>query len=406
MGFNFQIDSHAWVDNQDPTVEDFRLNWNSEWTALRYSNLLLSMSHVKFTYSGQRFGSRRRVYVAHFSKPLSRSILRELESDFGDAMLETSKHRFRNEGKDVNTIFLHTHYIIERHRETLLEAYLMHRADIDGDGNLDQHERQNLVAEIHAAMNRSVPRDSLKRQPQALASVKLPVPKVSQPVWLSSDGFPFAIYAPTGGEKSEYPPTYNIEDAPDNRPPAFPFVEHCLTTQFVTGDLSGEYVDTATLFKILAKEFPYCGDMLLSILVASEPSGLAHILPPPSHPEYSRLVSQLHKYAYIIATTRSEFIMARSADTLSTGFDRILELQKDITVGQFCVNDDVEIADGSWIRKMDATFRGILHGYYGGFNEDRGRSPVEKIGSVDIVNRFGLKFWNRHSVRGGPEYHT
>src|SRR5580704_11233744 len=87
------------------------------------------LSHVSNLIIGRRFGFRSRAYVAHFSKPLSRTILAELEENFGEEMTETSKHKFRSEGKDVNTIFLHTHYVMERHREVLLESYLLHRSD-------------------------------------------------------------------------------------------------------------------------------------------------------------------------------------------------------------------------------------------------------------------------------------
>jgi Stealth protein CR2, conserved region 2 len=41
-GVNFQIDVKIMVQNQDATINQFRSDWNSEWTALRYSNLLLS----------------------------------------------------------------------------------------------------------------------------------------------------------------------------------------------------------------------------------------------------------------------------------------------------------------------------------------------------------------------------
>ena len=43
MGMNIQVDSRSWVENEDATVQDFQWDWNSEWTALRYSNFLLSI---------------------------------------------------------------------------------------------------------------------------------------------------------------------------------------------------------------------------------------------------------------------------------------------------------------------------------------------------------------------------
>ena len=42
IGLNLQVDHRSWVENQNPSVEDFQWDWNSEWTALRYSNQLLS----------------------------------------------------------------------------------------------------------------------------------------------------------------------------------------------------------------------------------------------------------------------------------------------------------------------------------------------------------------------------
>jgi hypothetical protein len=45
IGLNIHIDPQSWVENQNPSVADFQWDWNSEWTALRYSNHLLSTPH-------------------------------------------------------------------------------------------------------------------------------------------------------------------------------------------------------------------------------------------------------------------------------------------------------------------------------------------------------------------------
>jgi Stealth protein CR2, conserved region 2 len=42
VGLNMQFDPSVVVENQNPSVEEFQKDWNSEWTALRYSNFLLS----------------------------------------------------------------------------------------------------------------------------------------------------------------------------------------------------------------------------------------------------------------------------------------------------------------------------------------------------------------------------
>ena len=47
VGMNFQVDHHSWVENEDASVMEFQHDWNSEWTALRYTNFLLSISSIK-----------------------------------------------------------------------------------------------------------------------------------------------------------------------------------------------------------------------------------------------------------------------------------------------------------------------------------------------------------------------
>src|SRR5436305_12280119 len=144
--------------------------------------------------SGERFGNRRRVYVAHFGKPLSRTMLKEVEKEFNSDIIETSKHRFRSEGKEVNTIFLHTHYLMEGHREILLESFLVHRSDANSDGALDMEERRVLLSQIQEALKSRGVRKSVEQYEKAMNISDLPLPKVTTPAWSSSDGTPFALY--------------------------------------------------------------------------------------------------------------------------------------------------------------------------------------------------------------------
>jgi len=359
---------------------------------------------------GQRFGFRRRSYIAHHGKVLSRNILREIAQDFPSQLNETSSHRFRAEGRDINTIFLQTHYIIERHRETLLESLLLHRADANGDGKLDMEERQVLVSQIQLALQQSSPRQSLQEQLLGMTTADLPLPKVSKPVWAATDGYPFALKNPANPTteddlRAPDPEVFTWLDSPHTRAPSFDFIEMCLTNDFVRETLASVAVDANLLFQLLAKEYPYCGDTLLSILIPSVPTGLAHILPPPSHPQYSRLTHQLHKYAYTLSETSSEFIMARNAAQLVKGFNRALETLHKNGLAQICVNDDLEVPNGVAVRKWDSTLRGILQGYFGGFRADGGRSPVERMDeAAEGVNGDGTLFWNSAGRKGGPGY--
>jgi len=332
-----------------------------------------------------------------------------MEADFRDAFNETSTHHFRSEGKDVNSIFMHMHYIVERHREVLLEAYLVHRADANGDGTLDFEERQAVHQQIEQALKtRTHRRTSLADQEGAYAYIGLRGPKVSKPLWTSQDGYPFVLKHPANPTSAEDirapgPETFTASDLPHTRRPTFDFFEMCLTTDFVNPALTEEKVDVQKLFDLFSKEYPYCGDNLLSILIPTSPNGLFNLLPAPSHGKYGEITRLLHRYSYLITETPSEFIMAGSADGLKRGFIRALRTMKTRVLAQICVNDDV-VGDAKTVERMDRTFRGILQGYYGGLTREGGRSPVEREDTVEPMNEEGKAFWNSAVIKGGPGY--
>jgi len=352
---------------------------------------------------------RRRVYVAHFSKPLSRTILNEIQEEYGEYLTETAQHRFRNEGKDISTIFLHHHWVMERHREVLLESYLVHRSDANGDGNLDVEERRVMYEDIQRALKERVQRKSIEEQLNGMVRADLPQPIASQIVWPSTDGYPYSLRTPSNPmaeDDLEAPnaPTYHTKNPPHRRLPTFDFVEMCLTHDFISEKLSDVNIDTRMLFRLLAKEYPYCGDALLYILIPQTPIGLSHLLPSPSHPKYTEVTRNLHKYAYTLAETTSEFIMAKSTDALQIGFRKVLRNLQYRHVAQFCVNDDVEMGDAKTVAKMDRTLKGILQGWYGGYSDESGRSPVEKDEGWEEINEEGRLFWDSVSQKGGPGY--
>jgi hypothetical protein len=359
--------------------------------------------------TGERFGWRRRTYVAHFAKPLSRAILNELQEEFGEQLTETAKHPFRSEGKDVNIVFLHTHYVMERHRELLLESYLVYRADANGDGKLDAEERKVVLQEVLHGLRERHTRTSLQQQRRAMESADLPLPKVSHPEWSSFDGYPFALSSPANPVKefklrAPAPPTFGFDNRPHERNPSFDFVEMCLTSDFTSDTLAHIDIDARMLLRLLAKDYPYCGDTLLSILIPVTQSGLQQLLPPPTHRNYVEITRQLHKYAYTVSTTTSEFIMAKSVDSLIKGFNKVLKVISTGKIAQFCVNDDIENGDSRFVKSVDTTFKGIMQGFYGGLTADGGKSPVEKSESVEEINSAGLKFWGNSARKGGPGY--
>lgn len=298
---------------------------------------------------------------------------------------------------------------MERHREVLLESYLVYRGDMNGDGALDYNERQVIYDQIQSALRQPTPRKTVQEQKNAMVTAQLPLPMISKQVWAAADGYPFALKNPSNPMteediKAPNEPMYSYTDAAHNRKPGFDFVEMCLTKDFIDPGHADTLVEARLFFQLLAREYPYCGDTLLTILIPASKSGLHHLLPPPSHPKYSEIAHNLHKYAYTVSETSSEFIMAKSANELKKGFNRALRTLKHRGLAQFCVNDDVESGGSIAVQAMDAQFRGILQGYFGGLTADKGATPLENPDSIGEINEQGLNFWRAAAFKGGPGY--
>lgn len=70
--------------------------------------------------------------MIHVAKTISPSILQEINQIWTNELADTALHRFRGQ-RDVYTIFLHGHYLVERWREILLWSWVIGK--IAGDDN-------------------------------------------------------------------------------------------------------------------------------------------------------------------------------------------------------------------------------------------------------------------------------
>jgi hypothetical protein len=109
---------------------------SGEWQPLKYTNWLLS----------SRFGHRKRPYMVHVAKTISPTLLREIREIWADEFLDTASHRFRGY-RDVYTMFLHGHYVVERWRELLLWSWVVGRIGGDDD-SLGEQERNIMWDEV------------------------------------------------------------------------------------------------------------------------------------------------------------------------------------------------------------------------------------------------------------------
>jgi hypothetical protein len=114
---------------------------NGEWRPLEYTSWLLST----------RFGFRRRPYATHVAKVAARPLLHEMARALWPAELaRTAAHRFRGARGDVYMMFAFVHFVVERHREALLWAFVVGRIGGDDDEWRDAH-RRSAWAELGGA---------------------------------------------------------------------------------------------------------------------------------------------------------------------------------------------------------------------------------------------------------------
>ncbi|KAF9297566.1 hypothetical protein BGZ88_009599 [Linnemannia elongata] len=169
--------------------------------SLQFTNYILS----------KRFGSRFRPILDHIVQVGSRSILKEIESLWPEAFLQTEKSHFRTDydGHTVLVMFLMAHYTIERLRETQLRSFWRYRVDNNANGDLEWEERWALVSLIEdwnasgGGVNRERTGQVIDHTPQFLSGFRHVLEQTGygdtkkQPatryVFSGMEGFPFLI---------------------------------------------------------------------------------------------------------------------------------------------------------------------------------------------------------------------
>jgi hypothetical protein len=293
-----------------------RADPDGEWPSLEYANWLLD----------QRFGARKRPYMAHFVKTYSTPLLQEMAGIWGEELTDVSScHsscsvlltwilfksaavRFRGAGRGtaLGLAFFASNYIIERHREALLWSFLAARSDRDGSGTYSTTERRTLLAEIGFTYEQSdtfllavpepirLPNDEVE---DALINAGLGAP-LSTRYSFTSHGSGYA-YAWLGGmpvlrqsgsynvaNKKKPPannawPHYRPGDHKDNQIACTLNLLDCFGDIFMAQEGSG--VSVQDILKRISFEKPLCGDCIISSLLgASGQKGLSAFLPQPS----------------------------------------------------------------------------------------------------------------------------
>ncbi|KAJ7162100.1 hypothetical protein C8R46DRAFT_1222237 [Mycena filopes] len=319
-----------------------------------------------------RFGTRSRAYIGHNARSLSLPLLHEAALTFGPAFAATPKSQFRGSHDvageyEVNTVFVGTHFVMEREREALLWAWVVAKWGSE-EGVLDEALKAAMWLELGAEDDEGeLRRNSTGRTSNGdvrlnMRAAGLEVPGSEVPeeranttyLFVSLDGY-----------------TPNHTDRPGD------FVlsrDECI----------GRGRETAwAVFRRLAVEKTHCGDAVITALTNTAPRGLAIFLPPPTSsppppttdlailplllpltppplPSNPRAFALrlIQRYSYAIAETPSAFFGVENAELGRVYFSW---LHADTAL--LCVNDDLD--DGALnLTRGDRMMRGAFGGMW------------------------------------------
>ncbi|KAI9064662.1 hypothetical protein FKP32DRAFT_1648980 [Trametes sanguinea] len=324
-----------------------------------------------------RFGKRRRPYVAHEAKSLSAAIVHELALVWPTEIAATATHRFREtEGGhgDFYLMFVHAHYIVERAREALLWAWVVGRIGTLDDGWGDAEAERAwtelggvLVGvgseEVHVLSCRRETLDP-HRVYRNLREAGYNTDTRTELEFSSLDGYPY------GHTQNKGKHGWGGYDKDDER-------LECTIKRSECFDVRGRASD---LFKHIAFERPACGDCVIQALVkASGPLGLSAFLPSRDrhipvqrvsrstesriphlplvkdwhdgqfalgdvmHDAHTTSVRQyalmvLQRYRYVIGGTPSMFESLQNYEQVRAAL-RSIDRRKDLAL--LCINDDL-----------------------------------------------------------------
>ncbi|KAF9818549.1 hypothetical protein IEO21_02654 [Rhodonia placenta] len=351
-----------------------------EWRGMGESNYILSV----------RFGARHRPYVMHQAKVVSSAMLAELETIWPDTFARSASHRFRETAgpgapSDINTLFLHGHFIVERSREAMLWSWTVAR--VGGvDDAWGEEEARRAWEELggtwgeEALEVRAAWRTTLRRQRVETALARSGSKGGlgrTEYVFSSQDGY---AYGSLGYGQDNFPSS--TPDVPEESLP---------TCEIHFSQCFAGYTRASDVFKRIAFEAHECGDCVMSALVrASGTVGMSAFLPsedrelrsaefedPPversaneaseiahlplvqrweegdfslqgvmgaAHEQNVRMwtLQLIQRYRYVIGKTSSSFERLETPDQTR---DVVTRLSSNHDVVLLCVNDDVTEGD-------------------------------------------------------------
>ncbi|GAA5866218.1 hypothetical protein JCM3774_004122 [Rhodotorula dairenensis] len=276
---------------------------DGEWKGLGYSAWLLD----------ERFGARSRPYLLHIAKVIPVPIMKEAQEVFIRELTSTASSRFRgDELTEVQTMFLVTHYVVEKHREALLWSFFLARSDVDGSGTYSLSERRDILTALGHTPGKStlnVPphkRTTLANMAAHSGDAGLPAPLQTFPQFSSADGYAYTnIHTPPGRARGSGPiwPLLAVQQGRTEPICTLDF-DQCFGSDFLSLGDEAE-VSAVDVYRRVAFAKPECGDCVIALLVGkSGPRGLEAFLPPSTDAQNAVRTELVQPIAIGLETTK------------------------------------------------------------------------------------------------------
>ncbi|WVR04699.1 hypothetical protein IAU60_001710 [Kwoniella sp. DSM 27419] len=412
-----------------PSVEPYQINDSGEWGALQHANVILS----------RRFFKKKRMYMHHLPKTVSRALVDEASIMFADELSLAATRGFRESRRgagDVEMAWLTTHLRVERWREALLWTWAVGKlGGVDGFWGPNAREELRQVLRLTEKENATGmafvsrgPRKTLDDLEEVQSQAGWDGPEASTYYFSSFDG--------------HLPDQPNQDGYAEHNMCTFKFSE-CLPAGFFS--FPDQTHSATAMFAHLAFANPSCGDCLINALVRSSGErGLSAFLPhtdvtvapdaPPSLNDWETsepmlplvhdwteadfsvaaivkpgqevfpgetasadgsvslrkwCIKLLSRYNYVLGGTPSLFVQIHSSTQMLNTLDQ-LDTSPDLAL--FCMNDDQQDATGRRAQQARVAFGKWMQGRWG---EGQVHAPWE---------RDGVLWYDEDSVEDEAEY--
>ncbi|KAF8757746.1 N-acetylglucosamine-1-phosphate transferase alpha and beta subunits [Rhizoctonia solani] len=326
---------------------------------------------------GDRFGQRYRPYTTHEAKTLVKSMVDEVSITWHSQLHYTGQQRFRMnpEAKDAYLPFLTTHWIVERHREALLWAWVVARIGGDDDEwgpvqSAQAWKELGGAADSDLVDVRRQVRTTLQedRVMNVLDSTGDTAIGRTQYAFVSRDGYPYASLGRFGWKNW---PLFQPSKSSD-KPGMYsdPGARCTIKRTECLGASSPRIRGASGIFARLAFEVPHCGDCVITALVATSGDlGFSAFLPgsgrvwtPWKDPEQEppKEIAPTYRLSQTIARpiflwlmylrtglTPSHFAMLKNPNSIKALFERLEnKIHAEDTIQDalmLCLNDDITL---------------------------------------------------------------